>query len=74
VDELRAKFTVPVLSAIPRITTDRDRRRIARQRRMAAAAVGLGLVVLIGSSYAIARNNQELVSLLTPDSGPAARR
>jgi polysaccharide chain length determinant protein (PEP-CTERM system associated) len=74
VDELRSKFTVPVLSAIPRITTDRDRKRIARQRRFAAAAVGLGLVVLIGSSYAIARNNQELVSLLTPEPPPSARR
>jgi polysaccharide chain length determinant protein (PEP-CTERM system associated) len=74
VDELRARFPVPVLSAIPRITTESDRRRLARHRRVAVAAAGLGLLVVIGSSWAIARNNQELVGLLTPDTAPTAKR
>ncbi|MBI2216251.1 MAG: hypothetical protein HYU51_03045 [Candidatus Rokubacteria bacterium] len=74
VDELRARFPVPVLSAIPRITTESDRRRLARQRRVAVAAAGLGLLVVIGSSWAIARDNQELVGLLAPDTAPTTKR
>jgi polysaccharide biosynthesis transport protein len=74
VDELRSRFPVPVLSAIPRITTESDRRRQARQRRVAVAAVGLALVVVIGSSYALGRDNQELVAFLTPATGATAMR
>ena len=73
-DELRSRFPVPVLSAIPRITTDEDRRRLTRQRRVAVAALALGLLLVIGSTFAIARNNQDLTSLLTPASTPATKR
>ncbi|MCL6640961.1 MAG: hypothetical protein K6T92_06265 [Candidatus Rokubacteria bacterium] len=73
VDEVRASLPVPVLSTIPKITTERDRARRARQRRWATAAVAVGLLAVIGSSFAVARNNDALVSLLTPAPTPARR-
>ena len=69
-DEVRSRFPVPILSTIPRITTDRDVRRRNRQRRLATAAVAIGLFVVIGGSFMVAHENHELVTLLTPD--PAA--
>jgi polysaccharide chain length determinant protein (PEP-CTERM system associated) len=75
VDEVRSTVPVPVLSTIPKITTEQDRVRVVRQRRLAAAAVAVGLLVVLGSSFAIARNNETLVALLTPsDTLTAARR
>ncbi len=74
VDELRSAVPVPVLSTIPRISTERDRARLARQRRWATAAVGVGLLVVVGSSFAVAYNNEALVSLLTPAETPVPRR
>jgi polysaccharide chain length determinant protein (PEP-CTERM system associated) len=73
VDEVRASLPVPVLSTIPKITTERDRARLARQRRWATAAVAVGLLAVIGSSFAVARNNDALVGLLTPAPTPARR-
>ena len=67
VDEVRNRFPVPILSTIPRITTDRDVRRQTRQRRLATAAVAAVLFMVIGATYSIAHNNLELVTLLTPD-------
>ena len=67
VDEVRNRFPVPILSTIPRITTDRDVRRQTRQRRLATAAVAAILMMVIGATYSIAHNNLELVTLLTPD-------
>lgn len=72
VDEVRATAGVPVLSAIPRITTERDRLRTLRQRRWATAAVAAGLLLVAGGSFAVAHNNQSLVALLTP-APPVAR-
>jgi succinoglycan biosynthesis transport protein ExoP len=72
VDEVRASVAVPVLSTIPRITTERDRARTVRERRLATVAVAVGLLLVAGSSFAIAHNNQSLVALLTPEAG--ARR
>ena len=66
VDEIRSTLPLPVLSAIPRITTEQDRVRTLRQRRWATAAVGFGLVVVAGTSFVIAHDNQGLVTLLTP--------
>ena len=66
VDEIRSTLPLPVLSAIPRITTEQDRVRTLRQRRWATAAVGFGLVVVAGTSFVIAHDNQGLVALLTP--------
>jgi uncharacterized protein involved in exopolysaccharide biosynthesis len=72
VDEVRASVPVPVLSTIPRITTEQDRARQLRQRRLATAAVAAGLLVVVGSSFAVARHNDALVALLTPSDGSAA--
>lgn len=74
VDEVRAAVPVPVLSTIPRITTERDRARTLRERRLATAAVAVGLLVVAGSTFALGRNNETLVALLTPEPGISARR
>lgn len=74
VDEVRSKLPVPILAMIPRITTDTDLRRLSRQRRLATAAVAIGLLAVVGTTFAIAYGNHELVGLLTPDATPTARR
>jgi polysaccharide chain length determinant protein (PEP-CTERM system associated) len=74
VDEVRATAPIPVLSAIPRITTEGDRTRHARQRRWATAAIAVGLFVVAGTSFMVAHNNQSLVTLLTPAPPTAAGR
>ncbi|HXU89351.1 MAG TPA: Wzz/FepE/Etk N-terminal domain-containing protein [Methylomirabilota bacterium] len=66
VDEIRATAPMPVLSAIPRITTEHDRYRQIRQRRWATAAVAVGLCLVAGTSFLVAHNNQTMVSLLMP--------
>jgi polysaccharide chain length determinant protein (PEP-CTERM system associated) len=66
VDEVRATAPLPVLSAIPRITTEQDRYRQLRQRRWATAAVAVGLFVVAGTSFLVAHNNQSMVALLMP--------
>jgi polysaccharide chain length determinant protein (PEP-CTERM system associated) len=66
-DEVRATTAVPVLSTIPRIVTEADRLAWLRHRRLAAAAVAAGLLLVVGTSFVVAHNNQSLVSLLTPD-------
>jgi polysaccharide chain length determinant protein (PEP-CTERM system associated) len=66
VDEIRATAPMPVLSAIPRITTEQDRYRQLRQRRWATAAVAVGLFLVAGTSFLVAHNNQMMVSLLMP--------
>jgi polysaccharide chain length determinant protein (PEP-CTERM system associated) len=73
-EEVRATAGVPVLSTIPRIVTEDDRLHAARQRRMALAAVAVGLLVVVGTSFMVAHNNQSLVALLTPDASAAAKR
>jgi uncharacterized protein involved in exopolysaccharide biosynthesis len=73
VDEVRTAAGVPVLSAIPRIVTEADRRGTLRQRRLALGAVACGLLLVVGASFLVAHNNQSLVTLLTPDT-TAARR
>jgi hypothetical protein len=65
---------MPVLSAIPRITTEQDRTRRLRQRRWATAAVAIGLFVVAGTSFLLAHNNQSLVTILTPAPPTAAGR
>jgi succinoglycan biosynthesis transport protein ExoP len=71
-EEVRATAGVPVLSTIPRIVTEADRLGALRQRRLAVAAVTAGLMLVVGTSFVVAHNNQSLVSVLTPD--PAAKR
>ena len=74
VDEVRSTLPMPVLSAIPRITTEHDRSRTLRQRRWATAAVGFGLFIVAGTSFVLAHENQGLVALLMQPSAqtPAA--
>lgn len=74
VDEVRAIETVPILSVIPRIVTERDRFRTRRQRRLGMAAVSVGLVVVIGSSFAFAHNNHAVVTALLSSETPGGRR
>ena len=64
VDEVRSTLPMPVLSAIPRISTEHDRSRTVRQRRWATAAVGCGLFIVAGTSFVLAHDNQGLVALL----------
>jgi polysaccharide chain length determinant protein (PEP-CTERM system associated) len=73
-EEVRAIAGVPVLSTIPRIVTEDDRLHAARQRRMALAAVAVGLLAIVGTSFMVAHNNQSLVTLLTPDATAAVKR
>jgi len=70
VDEVRSLLPVPVLSAIPRITTEQDRLRSLRHRRLATAAVGFALFIVAGTSFVVAHDNQGLVALLTPPPNP----
>ena len=64
VDEVRSTLPMPVLSAIPRISTEHDRSRTLRHRRWATAAVGFGLLIVAGTSFVVAHDNQGLVALL----------
>jgi hypothetical protein len=66
-EEVRATAGVPVLSTIPRIVTEADRMGALRQRRLAVVAVAAGLMLVVGTSFVVAHNNQSLVSVLTPD-------
>lgn len=72
VDEIRSTAPLPVLSAIPRITTEQDRSRALRHRRWATAAVAAGLCVVAGTSFVVAHDNQGLVALLTPSAAQTA--
>jgi len=72
IDEVRATLPLPVLSAIPRITTEHDRLRSLRQRRLATAAVGFGLFIVAGTSFVVAHDNQSLVTLLTSSTAQSA--
>jgi polysaccharide chain length determinant protein (PEP-CTERM system associated) len=74
VDEIRSSVPVPVLSTIPKITTERDRVRTARQRRLATAAVAAGLLAVVGSSFAIAHRNVSLVTMLMGTDAAAVKR
>jgi len=72
VDEVRSTLPLPVLSAIPRITTEHDRTHGLRQRRWATAAVCVGLCVVAGTSFIVAHDNEGLVALLTGSTSQTA--
>lgn len=72
-EEVRDSETVPVLSTIPRIITERDRRRSLHQRRLRTAAVAVGLLGVIGSSFAVAHNNHAVVALLAAEPASVKR-
>jgi polysaccharide chain length determinant protein (PEP-CTERM system associated) len=63
-DELRAFTAVPVLCTIPRIVTTRDAERRRWRFRFTALAALVGLLLIVGGSYWLARGNEQLVGLL----------
>lgn len=64
-DALRAYTTVPLLVSIPRILTVADSRRDRWRFRFAAVGVLVCLVVLAGSCYFFAYENEQLAQLLS---------
>jgi succinoglycan biosynthesis transport protein ExoP len=73
-EEVRTlEFAVPVLSTIPKIVTERDRRRRLRQRRLGTAALAVGLLAVVGSSFALAHNNHTLVVALSSEPPAVAK-
>lgn len=64
VDELRAFTSAPVLVSIPKIVREADVRRRQRRLRLATASVLLGIGLVVGASYLIARGNEQLVWML----------
>jgi polysaccharide chain length determinant protein (PEP-CTERM system associated) len=72
-EEVRDTAGVVVLSTIPRIVTDADRSTARRQRGLAAAAMAIALVLVVGGSLFVAHDNQSLVTMLSPDASAAKR-
>ena len=64
-DDLRSFTKVPVLARIPRMVSDADTARQARQRWLATASVALGLALVVAASYHLARGNDRLVQILS---------
>jgi polysaccharide biosynthesis transport protein len=63
VDDLRAFSRVPVLVSIPHIITRTDARWRRWRLGFAAISATLGLVLIVGSSYLVATENEQLVRL-----------
>jgi len=63
-DELRSLTRVPVLVSVPNIFTPDDAARSHRRVLFAAAVAALALAASIGGTYAIAHENESLVSML----------
>lgn len=64
VDELRAFTRVPVLTSIPRIVSERDRRRRRWWVGLGTVSAAAGLALVVGICYTVAHGNQQLVRLL----------
>jgi polysaccharide biosynthesis transport protein len=64
-DELRAFTPAPVLVSIPRLVTEDDRRRRRRRLQVAVVGVVLGAISLAASAHLVARNNDQLVWLVS---------
>jgi len=71
VEEVRAFEAVPILSTIPKIVTERDRTRRRRLHRLSTAAVAVGLLAVVTSSFAFAHNNHGFVAMLSFEPSPA---
>ncbi len=65
IDELRAFTPAPVLASIPRLVSEGDRRRRRRRIQVAAVGVVLGAIVLAATAHLVARDNDQLVWLVT---------
>jgi len=64
VGDLRAFTTVPVLVSIPRIVAEADAGWQQRRIQFAVAAALLGLALVVGAAYFLARGNDGLVLIL----------
>lgn len=64
-EELKAFTNMSVLASIPWIVTPRDAARRLRQFRLAGAALGLGLMFVVVTSYVVAHENEDLARVLT---------
>ena len=70
VEDLKAFTTVPVLVAVPQITTPADLLLSRRQQFLRAAALALLMLVLFGASYRIVAGNEQLSRIFVrPASG-----
>ena len=69
-EELRAFTTVPLLTGIPRIVTRDDTARRVRRLWRAGAAAALGLALVVGASYVVAHDNEDLVRTFSRLGGP----
>jgi polysaccharide chain length determinant protein (PEP-CTERM system associated) len=63
-EDLRVFTGLPILARIPRIVTDADRRRRRVRFRLAAPAVVVGLVLIVGASHVVAHGNEQLVRMI----------
>lgn len=64
-DDLRVSASVPILATIPRIVTGTDRFRRRWRMALVGALAAVLLVGVAGASYAVARGNEQLVTLLS---------
>jgi hypothetical protein len=65
VDDLKSFARVPVLVTIPRIVTEADVTRARLARLLRAAVVAASVVMVFGSSYVVAKDNEQLVRMVT---------
>jgi polysaccharide biosynthesis transport protein len=66
IDDLRAFTPVPVLVSISRIVTAKDVRRRRWRAQLTTAAAVLAVLLIVGASYFVAHENEQLLRLLTP--------
>lgn len=65
VDDLRGFSRVPVIVGIPTITTKADVARRRRHLGLATASYAVGLAVVVGASYVLARGSELLTRVLS---------
>jgi polysaccharide chain length determinant protein (PEP-CTERM system associated) len=71
VEEVRAYENVPILSTVPKIVTEGDRKRARRLLRLSTAGVAVGLLAVVTSSFVFAHNNHGFVAALSFEPPPA---
>ena len=64
-DDLRSLTAAPVLLSIPLIVTSDDTERHNRWMRTATVSVVASLVLLVGVSFFVARDNETLVQFVS---------
>jgi polysaccharide chain length determinant protein (PEP-CTERM system associated) len=66
IDDLREFTPVPVLVSISRIVTENDVHRRRRRAQLTAAVAVFAVFLIVGASYFVAHENEQLLRLLTP--------